>query len=136
MECTLSHRAVFSVGHQLRLSPLVRAFRLAAHPDADIRIALLCSAEECGYKVALRSFGNGCCVALLERCFLVEELAASNCLVNLWQTDVECVSARAYLFGAAVGQMDCSRSVARNSNLPVLLLQILVPLAHNLAVRS
>ena len=55
-----------TVGHHLRSRPRLAALGLAAHPDADIRIALFRASEIGGHEVALCGFHDGGGMALGE----------------------------------------------------------------------
>ena len=74
-----------SVCHHLRCSPCVLALQLATHPDADIGVSLLCSAEICCHEVALRCLGDGCRMTFGERCLGIKELIGNDARISLRQ---------------------------------------------------
>ena len=122
-----------AIGHQLGFRPVLTALRLAAHPDADVRIALLGATKVSGHKVALLGFDNAGRVALRETGLLVQELVADHLLTTLRQLVLEVVSARTYLHGT-VGQMDVRRRISRYLHVPVEASMLFLPTAYDLAV--
>ena len=116
-----------SVGGKYRLFPCIRALRLAAHPDAHVRVALLRAAEICRHKVAVVKFHNRRGVALREVGLLIDKLIIGNHGRSEVVTTFKRVLTRAYRLLLAVGKIHVCRCSHRYLHLPVEPFEVFVP---------
>ena len=135
-----------AISHHLRSRPFLGAFRLTAHPYANIRITLPCSTEISGYEVTFPGFYNRGGMTLREISLCVKELigydacgsgidSLGSILGNsgnaLEKRSLEVIAATAELFRRSIGEINGSFGVGRYFHMPQQLILLLLPLAHN-----